>query len=97
MSQEPNVPRGTKPTKSQEEALGPGFSKLSQYADILAKDSVGNPFTYEFYFGNTGLIDIYNPKGKHWFKAIYKHGVAYIYHTKQYKEIFEYFQLKISI
>ena len=40
MSQGPNVPRGTKPTKSQEQALGPGFTKLSQYADILAKDGV---------------------------------------------------------
>jgi len=40
VSQGPNVPRGTKPTKSQELAVGPGFSKLSQYADILAKDGV---------------------------------------------------------
>jgi alpha-glucosidase (family GH31 glycosyl hydrolase)/S-formylglutathione hydrolase FrmB len=40
--------------------------------DILAKDSVGNPFTYDFFFGNTGLIDIYNPKGKKWFWNIYK-------------------------
>ncbi len=40
--------------------------------DILAKDSIGNPFTYDFYFGNTGLIDIYNPKGKAWFWNIYK-------------------------
>ncbi|GGG40147.1 TIM-barrel domain-containing protein [Bizionia arctica] len=40
--------------------------------DILAKDSIGNPFTYDFYFGNTGLIDIYNPKGEQWFKNIYK-------------------------
>lgn len=39
---------------------------------ILAKDSVGNPFTYDFYFGNTGLIDVYNPKGKSWFWNIYK-------------------------
>ena len=40
--------------------------------DILAKDSLGNPFTFDFYFGNTGLIDIYNPKGKQWFWNIYK-------------------------
>lgn len=40
--------------------------------DILAKDSLGSPFTYDFYFGNTGLIDIYNPKGKEWFWNIYK-------------------------
>ncbi|WGD35478.1 TIM-barrel domain-containing protein [Olleya sp. YS] len=41
-------------------------------ADILAKDSIGNPYTFDFYFGNTGLIDIYNPKGKQWFQNIYK-------------------------
>ncbi len=40
--------------------------------NVLAKDSVGNPFQYDFYFGNTGLIDIYNPEGKKWFWNIYK-------------------------
>nr|WP_321227041.1 TIM-barrel domain-containing protein [uncultured Psychroserpens sp.] len=40
--------------------------------DILAKDSLGNPFVYDFYFGNTGLIDIYSDKGNQWFKNIYK-------------------------
>ena len=40
MTQGPNVPRGTKPTKSQEEALGAGFSKLAQYAEILVQDAV---------------------------------------------------------
>jgi oligosaccharide 4-alpha-D-glucosyltransferase len=40
--------------------------------DILAKDSLGNPFKYDFYFGNTGLIDIYNSKGEKWFWNIYK-------------------------
>lgn len=40
--------------------------------DILGKDALGNPFTYNFYFGNTGLIDIYNPKGATWFWNIYK-------------------------
>ncbi len=39
---------------------------------ILAKDSIGNPFKFDFYFGNTGLIDIYNPKGEQWFWSIYK-------------------------
>ena len=39
---------------------------------ILAKDSIGNPFKFDFYFGNTGLIDIYNPKGEAWFWNIYK-------------------------
>ncbi len=39
---------------------------------VLAKDSIGNPFKYDFYFGNTGLIDIYSEKGKEWFWNIYK-------------------------
>ncbi|MCK8479371.1 TIM-barrel domain-containing protein [Psychroserpens algicola] len=40
--------------------------------DILAKDTIGNPATYDFYFGNTGIIDIYSNTGKQWFKTIYK-------------------------
>ncbi len=46
--------------------------KEADQKQILAKDSVGNSFKYDFYFGNTGLIDIYNPKGKKWFWNIYK-------------------------
>ncbi|MEM6721862.1 MAG: TIM-barrel domain-containing protein [Bacteroidota bacterium] len=40
--------------------------------NILAKDSVGNPYKFDFYFGNTGLLDIYNPKAEKWFWNIYK-------------------------
>lgn len=40
--------------------------------DVLAKDSLGNPFRFNFYFGNTGLIDIYKPKARDWFWNIYK-------------------------
>ena len=39
--------------------------------DILAKDSLGKPFRYDFYFGNTGLIDIYSRNGNQWFWNIY--------------------------
>ncbi|GAA0719961.1 glycoside hydrolase family 31 protein [Aquimarina litoralis] len=39
---------------------------------VLGKDSIGNPFTYDFYFGNTGIVDIYDQKGKDWFWNIYK-------------------------
>lgn len=39
---------------------------------ILALDSLGNPFTYDFYFGNTGLIDIFKKEGRDWFWDIYK-------------------------
>lgn len=40
--------------------------------NVLATDSIGNPARYDFYFGNTGIVDIYNPKGNDWFKNIYK-------------------------
>lgn len=40
--------------------------------DVLAKDSLGNPYTYDFYFGNTGIIDIYDEKGEKWFWDRYK-------------------------
>ena len=39
---------------------------------VLATDSLGNPFKFDFYFGNTGLVDIFDPKGKEWFWKIYK-------------------------
>lgn len=39
--------------------------------NLLAKDSLGNPFVYNFYFGNTGLLDIYSPQTKKWFWDIY--------------------------
>ncbi|HSY29876.1 MAG TPA: TIM-barrel domain-containing protein, partial [Burkholderiaceae bacterium] len=41
-------------------------------ANILATDKAGKPFTYDFYFGHTGLIDIFNEPGKDWFWQIYK-------------------------
>lgn len=41
-------------------------------ADILAKTKDGKPFTYDFYFGNTGLIDIFKPEAKTWFWNVYK-------------------------
>ena len=39
---------------------------------ILATDKDGKPFTYDFYFGNTGLIDILGDAGRNWFWNIYK-------------------------
>ena len=39
---------------------------------ILATDKNGKPFTYDFYFGNTGIIDIFKSEGKNWFWNIYK-------------------------
>ncbi|MFZ6815473.1 TIM-barrel domain-containing protein [Undibacterium sp. Rencai35W] len=40
--------------------------------NILATDKNGKPFTYDFYFGNTGLIDIFNPLAQDWLWNIYK-------------------------
>ena len=50
-------------------------SKNWQDADqkkILGTDSLGNSFRYDFYFGNTGLIDLYKPEARVWFWQIYK-------------------------
>jgi len=39
---------------------------------VLATDSLGKPYTYDFYFGNTGLIDLFKPNAREWFWNIYK-------------------------
>jgi len=39
---------------------------------VLATDKKGNPFTYDFYFGNTGLVDVFKPEAQTWFWNIYK-------------------------
>ena len=40
--------------------------------EVLATDSINNPAKYDFYFGNTGIVDIYKTAGKNWFWNIYK-------------------------
>ncbi|WP_232735240.1 TIM-barrel domain-containing protein [Flavobacterium sp. 5] len=49
-------------------------SKWQEAVDkkVLATDNLGNPFKYDFYFGNTGLVDVFKPEGKTWFWNIYK-------------------------
>ena len=51
-------------------------SKNWEYAkanNLLCTDISGKkPYTYDFYFGNTGLLDIYKPQAKAWFWSIYK-------------------------
>jgi alpha-glucosidase (family GH31 glycosyl hydrolase) len=49
-------------------------SKWQEAVDkkILATDKTGKPCTYDFYFGNTGIIDVFKPEGKDWFWNIYK-------------------------
>lgn len=39
---------------------------------VLGLNSQGNPYAYDFYFGNTGLIDLYKPEARQWFWNIYK-------------------------
>jgi oligosaccharide 4-alpha-D-glucosyltransferase len=49
-------------------------SKWQEAVDkkIVATDKAGKPFIYDFYFGNTGIIDIFKPEGAAWFWNIYK-------------------------
>jgi len=39
---------------------------------VLATDKDGKPFTFDFFFGHTGIVDIFNPDGKQWFWDVYK-------------------------
>jgi oligosaccharide 4-alpha-D-glucosyltransferase len=39
---------------------------------VLAVDSVGKPYRFDFYFGNAGLIDVFDNKARSWFWNIYK-------------------------
>lgn len=49
-------------------------SKWQEAVDkkVLATDASGKPFTYDFYFGNTGLVDVFKPEARNWFWNIYK-------------------------
>ncbi len=38
----------------------------------LATDKAGKLATYDFYFGNTGIVDLYTQQGRDWFWDIYK-------------------------
>jgi oligosaccharide 4-alpha-D-glucosyltransferase len=40
--------------------------------NVLALDGAGKPATYDFYFGNTGLIDLYKKEGRDWWWNIYR-------------------------
>jgi len=41
-------------------------------SNALAKNLAGQPKQFEFYFGNTGLIDVFSEDGRDWFWNIYK-------------------------
>jgi oligosaccharide 4-alpha-D-glucosyltransferase len=38
----------------------------------LAKSEDGSAKQFDFYFGNTGLVDVFNDKGQQWFNNIYQ-------------------------
>lgn len=40
--------------------------------NVLATDENGKPYTYDFYFGNTGIVDLWKPSARKWFWNIYK-------------------------
>jgi alpha-glucosidase (family GH31 glycosyl hydrolase) len=40
--------------------------------NILGLTKEGKPYTYDFFFGNTGIIDVFKPEGEQWFWNIYK-------------------------
>lgn len=41
-------------------------------AGAIAKGLDGKPKTFDFYFGNTGLIDVFSEQGQNWFWQIYQ-------------------------
>lgn len=41
-------------------------------SQALAKDAQGKAKQFDFYFGNTGLVDVFNNKGQQWFNDIYQ-------------------------
>ncbi|HAM97683.1 MAG TPA: glycosyl hydrolase [Marinilabiliales bacterium] len=47
------------------------WNEAVQYG-VLGTQPDGKPYTYDFYFGNTGLIDIFKPGARIWFWDIYK-------------------------
>lgn len=49
-------------------------SKWQEAADqkVLVTDTSGKPATWDFYFGNTGVVDIFKPEGNQWFWNVYK-------------------------
>ena len=41
-------------------------------AGALASKEDGAPYTFDFYFGNTGLVDVFSEKGQDWFWQFYE-------------------------
>lgn len=49
-------------------------SKWQETVDkkVLAVTKDNKPATWDFYFGNTGIVDVFKPEGKTWFWNVYK-------------------------
>jgi len=49
-------------------------SKWQEAVDkkVLATTKNDKPATWDFYFGNTGIVDVFKPEGKEWFWNVYK-------------------------
>jgi len=49
-------------------------SKWQETVDkkVLVTNKTGKPATWDFYFGNTSLVDVFKPEGKDWFWNVYK-------------------------
>lgn len=49
-------------------------SKWQEAVDkkVLVTDKSGKPATWDFYFGNTSVVDIFKPEGAAWFWNVYK-------------------------
>jgi len=41
-------------------------------ANALATKDDGTPYTFDFYFGNTGLVDVFSESGQEWFWQYYE-------------------------
>lgn len=63
--------------------------------DVLVKNKEGKPCTWDFYFGNTGLVDVFKPEAREWFWSIYKklgqQGVAGVWGDLGEPEVFPSF------
>ncbi|MBK6623158.1 MAG: DUF5110 domain-containing protein [Saprospirales bacterium] len=51
-----------------------GTGKYQEVLDkgLVGLDASGKPYHYDFYFGNTTLLDLFKPEARDWFWEIYK-------------------------
>jgi oligosaccharide 4-alpha-D-glucosyltransferase len=86
--------QGIKPILITEPFILTTSKKWQEAVDkkILVTDGKGKPFTYDFYFGNTGIIDVFKPQARDWFWNVYKdlanRGVAGIWGDLGEPEVF---------